>query len=151
MGNAMEATTTVTKQDLIDGLNEDLAHEYQAVLMYTTYAAMSGGIHRPILKSFFEEEIPEELAHAQFLAQKITALGGTPTTEPAPISLSRDNHDMLEHVLEAETQTIERYVERRRAAEDYGDYGLAAELDDIISDETSHKEETDKLLRTLES
>lgn len=147
----MEATTSITKQDLIDGLNTDLAHEYQAVLMYTTYAAMSSGIHRPILKSFFEDEIPEELAHAQFLAQKVTALGGRPTTEPTPISLSEDNHAMLEHVLEAETQTIERYVRRRRDAEAFGDYGLAAELDDIIRDETRHKEETEKLLRTLES
>ncbi len=147
----METTTRVTKQDLIDGLNADLAHEYQAILMYTTYAAMSSGIHRPILRSFFEEEIPEELTHAQFLAQKITALGGRPTTEPAPISLSDDNHSMLEHVLEAETQTIERYVQRRREAEAFGDYGLAAELDDIIRDETRHKEETEKLLRTLES
>lgn len=147
----METTTAMTKDDLIEGLNQDLAHEYQAVLMYTTYAAMSSGIHRPILKTFFEDEIPEELAHAQFLADKITALGGTPTTEPAQISLSNENQAMLEHVLTAETETIERYVERRRAAEDFGDYGLAAELDDIIRDETRHKEETEKLLRTLES
>lgn len=146
----METTTAITKEDLVTGLNQDLAHEYQAVLMYTTYAAMSSGIHRPILKTFFEEEIPEELAHAQFLADKITALGGTPTTEPASISLSRENQAMLEHALVAETETIERYVERRRAAEAFGDYGLAADLDDIIRDETHHKEETEKLLRTLD-
>lgn len=146
----METTTAITKEDLVTGLNQDLAHEYQAVLMYTTYAAMSSGIHRPILKTFFEEEIPEELAHAQFLADKITALGGTPTTEPASISLSRENQAMLEHALAAETETIERYVERRRAAEAFGDYGLAADLDDIIRDETHHKEETEKLLRTLD-
>ena len=146
----MEATT-VTQDDLIEGLNTDLAHEYQAILMYTSYAAMASGIHRPILKTFFEEEIPEELAHAQFLADKITALGGTPTTEPAPLSLAHDSQSMLEQVMTAEAETIERYVTRRRAAEAYGDYGLAAELDDIIRDETRHKEETEKLLRRLEA
>jgi len=147
----MDATTAVTKEDLVQGLNQDLAHEYQAILMYTSYAAMASGIHRPILKDFFEAEIPEELAHAQFLADKITALGGTPTTEPTPLSLAQDSQAMLEQVLRAETETIERYVERRRTAEAFGDYGLAAELDDIIRDETRHKEETEKLLRRLDA
>jgi bacterioferritin len=56
---------------------------------------------------------------------------------------------MLQQVMEAEAETIKRYVVRRQAAEAYGDYGLAAELDDIIRDETRHKEETEKLLRQL--
>lgn len=140
---------SVTKETLIDGLNSDLAHEYQAIMMYNTYAAMSSGIHRPLLKSFFEAEIPEELQHAQFLADKVTALGGEPVTQPAPLSLKRTTRDMLEQVLQAEMETIGRYVERRRQAEEFGDYGLAADLDEIISDETSHKEETEKLLRGL--
>lgn len=145
----MDTTNAVTKEELVEGLNTDLAHEYQAVLMYTSYAAMASGIHRPILKGFFEEEIPEELAHAQFLADKITALGGVPITEPAPLTLAHDSRAMLEQVMDAEAETIKRYVTRRRAAEAFGDYGLAAELDDIIRDETRHKEETEKLLRQL--
>jgi bacterioferritin len=143
----MQATT---KADLIEGLNTDLAHEYQAIMMYNTYAAMVEGLNRPMLKGFFEEELPEELLHAQFLADKITALGGTPTTEVAPVEVTSNSRSMLEHVVQAETETIERYVQRRREAEAFGDYGLAAELDDIIRDETRHKEETEKLLRQLD-
>lgn len=134
------------KNKLIDGLNHDLANEYQAVVMYTTYAAMATGIHRPLLKTFFQAEVGEELQHAQYLADKITALGGEPTTQPARLELKRDTTSMLRQVLEAETSTIKRYVERRRQAEEFGDYGLAADLDEIISDETRHKEETEKLL-----
>lgn len=140
---------SISKEDLVAGLNSDLAHEYQAVVMYNTYAAMASGIHRPLLKSFFETEIPEELQHAQFLADKITALGGEPVTAPVKLELKRSTREMLEQVLQAETDTIKRYVERRQQAEAYGDYGLAADLDEIISDETSHKEETEKLLRGL--
>lgn len=135
------------KQALIDGLNEDLAHEYQAIVMYNSFAAMVNGIHRTALKQFFEGELPEELMHAQFLADKITALGGTPTTTPADVDLVESPHEMLETVLEAEAETVDRYVQRRRQAEEYGDYGLAADLDGIISDETKHREETEKLLR----
>ena len=144
-------TNETTKETLVAGLNEDLAHEYQAILMYNSYAAMVSGIHRPMLKGFFQAEIPEELQHAQFLADKITALGGTPTTQPAPLKLVDDSHAMLEQALEAETETIKRYVTRRKQAEAYGDYGLAADLDGIISDETTHKEETEKLLRGIGS
>lgn len=138
-------------QTLIDGLNEDLAHEYQAILMYNSYAAMVYGMHRPTLKQFFENELPEELTHAQLLADKITALGGTPTTEPTPLDLATEPKAMLKQVLKAETETIERYAKRRRQAEDADEYGLAIELDDIIRDETEHKEETEKLLRDLAS
>lgn len=139
----------IDKQTLIDGLNTDLAHEYQAILMYNSYAALVSGIHRPMLKGFFEAELPEELTHAQFLANKITALGGTPTTEPTPLDLAHEPTAMLQQVYDAEAETIKRYVKRRKQAEEYEDYGLAAELDTIISDETHHKEETEKLLRDL--
>lgn len=137
-------------QTLIDGLNDDLAHEYQAILMYNSFAAMVTGIHRPMLKGFFEAELPEELVHAQFLANKIAALGGTPATAPAPLTLATTPVGMLRQVLEAETETIVRYVARRRQAEAYEDFGLAAEIDTILSDETRHKEETAKILRDLE-
>jgi bacterioferritin len=146
----MQVEAKVDKETLVRGLNVDLAHEYQAVIMYTTYAAMASGIHRPILKEFFEAEIPEELQHAQFLAQKITALGGTPTTQPAPLNLVFSSREMLRQIRDAEAETIVRYVERRAQAEEYLDLGLVNDIEDIISDETRHKEETEKLLRGLE-
>lgn len=145
----MEVASKVDKQTLIDGLNDDLAHEYQAVIMYNTYTAMASGIHRPILTGFFEKEIEEELRHALFLANKITALGGNPTTEPAPLDVVTGSRAMLEQVQKAEAETIRRYVERRNQAEEFGDFGLANDIDDIISDETEHKEETAKLLTDL--
>jgi len=138
-----------SREELVRGLNEDLAHEYQAVIMYTTYASLATGIHRPLLKSFFETEIPEELAHAQFLAEKVTALGGQPTTTPADVAVVDSTRGMLEQVLHAEEETIVRYVTRRKQAEAFGDYGLAIDLDNIISDETKHKEEAEKLLKGM--
>jgi bacterioferritin len=137
------------KRTLIEKLNEDLAHEYQAMLMYNTYAAMVSGIHRPILRDFFQEEVPDELEHAQFLANKITSLGGTPTTKPADFELAREPRAMLEQIVQAESDTIERYGKHLDRVEEFGDRGLAAELDDIIRDETIHKEETEKLLRDI--
>ncbi len=138
----------VDKATLIEGLNEDLSNEYQAIIMYNTYAANVSGIHRNELKGFFEGEVGDEMEHAKFLANKISALGGKPTTTAAPIEgRATTAREMLENVVEAESETIDRYVKRMRQAEAYGDYGLEAQLHDMIADETGHKEEAEKILK----
>lgn len=134
-----------TKQ-LIEGLNKDLAGELAAVIQYTTYAAVANGVHRPTLVNFFQAEITDELMHAQFLANKIATLGGTPTTKPNPVKIGSTNRDLLEEVLKAETQAIRDYNERVKQAEAFGDTGLKVQLEDQIRDETNHREETLKLL-----
>ena len=134
------------KKQLIDGLNEDLKGEFQAVIMYRIYASMVQGPYRQELRNFFANEIPEELAHAQLLADKISALGGTPAADAAPVKVVKEAKQMLEAALQAEVDTIERYIERRRQAEEAGEVGLAAEFDDIISDETHHRDELRQML-----
>lgn len=136
-----------SEQHLIEGLNEALAYEYQAVIMYTTYAATVSGIHRGELKAFFEAEVADEQQHATFLADKIDALGGDPTTQPKPVETPEHPRKMLEIVLESEEAAVERYGELMALAEDVGQLGLANDLHDIISDETNHADETRKLLR----
>jgi bacterioferritin len=137
----------MTKQGLIEALNGDLAGEYQAVLMYITYSAAVTGPHRPMLRQFFQSEVPEELAHAQFLADKIASLGGSPITVPREVPTATGPKEMLENVLAAERQAITDYKERSEQALELGDKGLATRLETIVEDETSHFEETEKILR----
>ena len=73
------------KKTLIDNLNKDLAGELSAIIQYITYAAKATGPYRPQLSAFFLEDVADEQLHAQFLANKIVALGGEPTTQPAPV------------------------------------------------------------------
>jgi bacterioferritin len=135
-----------SRKQLIDGLNEDLKGEFQAVIMYRLYASMVQGPYRQELRSFFADEIPEELRHAQVLADKIAALGGTPAATPAAVPVVAEPKAMLEAALKAEVETIGRYVSRRRQAEDAGEHGLAAEFDTIIADETNHRDELQQML-----
>jgi bacterioferritin len=140
------ANNNNAKKKLIDGLNEDLRGEFQAVIMYRLYASMVQGPYRQELRSFFANEIPEELMHAQLLADKIAALGGTPAATAAPVAVVSDPKKMLEAALEAELGTIERYLKRRRQAEAAGEHGLAAEFDSLIVDETKHRDELRQML-----
>ncbi len=138
--------TSDGRQELIDGLNEDLRGEFQAVIMYRLYASMVQGPYRQELRAFFASEIPEELAHAQILADKISSLGGTPVAEPAPVPVVFEAKEMLQKALEAEVETLARYVKRRSQAEKAGEHGLVVQFDDIIADETNHRDELRQML-----
>ena len=138
------------KQTLINALNEDLAGELQAVIQYMTYSAKVTGPWRPQLVEFMRAEIPDELGHAQFLADKIAALGGTPTTEARSVPNANTAQDMLKAILEAERRAIQNYTQRAKQADEFGDKGLVVQLEDIVRDETGHAEETEKLLRNWE-
>jgi bacterioferritin len=144
--NEEDSVTDTARKDLIDGLNEDLRGEFQAIIMYRLYASMVQGPYRQELRTFFANEIPEELAHAQMLADKISALGGTPAASPSPVKVVSDAKEMLEAALQAELETLERYVKRRKQAEAAGEPGLAAEFDTLISDETNHRDELRQML-----
>jgi bacterioferritin len=138
--------TSDAQTRLLQGLNDDLRGEFQAIIMYRLYASMVQGPYRQELRNFFAAEIPEELSHAQLLADKIAALGGTPVASPAPVTVASDAKAMLEAALKAEVETIERYVKRRGEAEQAREYGLAVELDTIIADETKHRDELRQML-----
>lgn len=135
------------KQTLIDHLNEDLAGELSAIIQYITYAAKATGPYRPQLAQFFLTEVADEQLHAQFLANKIVALGGEPTTTPRPVPPADSNQAMLEAVLAAERQATADYTQRALEADEYGDKGLAVQLEDMVRDESSHAEESERMLR----
>ncbi len=134
------------KEQLIKDLNFDLSHEYGAVIQYSYSASVVSGLYRSALKPFFEEEITDELGHAMYLSEKIKSLGGIPTTKAAEVPQPTEVKDILEAVLKSESDTIVRYEERRKQAEELGYTELVVTLEDMIADETGHKEEVERLL-----
>ena len=135
------------KKKLIKRLNDDLAGEFGAIIQYLTYAAKATGPYRPQLSQFFLTEVADEQAHAQFLANKIVALGGEPTTTPRPVEVAATNREMIEAVLRAERRAAADYTQRAKDAEAFKDKGLAVQLEDMVRDESGHAEETERILR----
>jgi bacterioferritin len=144
--NSNEESQAVARQALIEGLNHDLAGEYQAIVMYTHYSAKLTGPYRRELRALFQMEIPDEQGHAQFLADKIANLGGEPTTRPRPVPHAEQPREMLENALNAEKQAIADYEERILQAEALGEVGRKVNLESQVSDETRHKEEIECIL-----
>lgn len=133
-------------RELIEGLNEDLAGEYSAVIQYTYYASSVTGMYYSILKPFFEKEIPDEQQHALYLSEKISTLGGQATTSAAPVKQVTGIKEMLTEAKNAEKATIERYETRRKQADELRLTELVVTLEDMITDETRHMEEMERLL-----
>ncbi len=143
----MNRKITMDKKRLIEALNQDLSGELSAIIQYITYAAKATGPYRPQLAQFFLAEVADEQLHAQYLANKIVALGGEPTTQAKPVPVAKDNREMLVEVLKAELQAVADYSERAIQAEEFGDKGLVVQLEDMVRDESGHSEETERMLR----
>ena len=54
--------------------------------------------------------------------------------------------ELLEAVHKSESDTIERYEQRKKQADELGLTELVVQLEDMIADETKHKEEVERLL-----
>lgn len=132
---------------LVKNLNEDLAGELGAIIQYLTYAAKASGPYRPQLVQFYMAEVADEQGHAQYLANKIVALGGEPTTTPKPVPEAKTNKEMLQAVLEAEKKAAKDYMQRAKEADELGEKGLSVQLEDMVRDESGHSDETARILR----
>jgi bacterioferritin len=53
---------------------------------------------------------------------------------------------MIQVALEAEIETITRYIARRKQAEAADEFGLAAEIDQLLADESKHRDELRQML-----
>lgn len=134
------------KQALINALNDDLANEYSAIIQYTQYSAKVRGPFRTELKAFFQAEIPDEQTHAQYLADKIAAMGGNPTTQAAPVKEANSAEEMLRAVMEAEREAVRRYSQRAEQADQLGEVALKVQLENMVADEQVHMQEVQQIL-----
>ncbi|HEV8537648.1 MAG TPA: ferritin-like domain-containing protein [Bacteroidota bacterium] len=137
------------KKALIAGLNEDLANELGASILYLYQTATATGWEGEEVREFLTPEITGEIQHAVFLAGKIAALGGKPTTEPKQHKSPKDVKGMLKYDLKLERDAIESYRERCMQAEEAGEIGLKIKLEEIIVDETGHAEQIERILKGM--
>ncbi len=129
----------VSRERLIELLNEDLAGEYQAIIAYTVYSQVLKGAAYTDIAQELEVHAGEELQHAIKIAKQIDYLGGMPGVLPKPVKTSSDPVEMLRADLENERATVERYRARIRQAEALGEFALSEILRGIIMQEQEHE------------
>jgi bacterioferritin len=128
----------VSRERMVELLNEDLSREYQAIIAYTIYSqTIKGAAFNNIAKEL-EGHASEELSHAILLARQIDYLNGTPVSTPKEVKTSDKAEEMLRFDLENERETIRNYRERIRQADAMGEFALGEVLRRIIEQEQDH-------------
>ena len=128
-----------THEQLIKGLQEDLAREYKAIIQYVVYSQVIDEPQYMTIAAELEKHAHEELDHALRIARQLDYFGVYPSTTPAKVETSDDNRKMLEFDLKAEDDTIANYRERIMQANALGEFALAEELQEIIRQEQDHQ------------
>lgn len=135
----IQSGLNITRERMIQLLNEDLAGEYQAIIAYTVYSQVLKGAAYTDIARELEAHAGEELAHAIKIAKQIDYLGGMPCVTPKQVKTSNDPDTMLRADLENEQETVERYRERIKQAEAMGEFALSEILRGIIVQEQEHE------------
>lgn len=152
---ADEAVTS----DLIGLLNEALARELQVSVQYMLqHATEAGRMDKPTGKTLAAKQskfvashsyymLPgvtlkkiaiTEMRHAEAISERVVALGGRPTTQPAPIVTGETVMGMLEDDREQERGAIALYTRIIGKAEKAGDAETAGLFRRILTDEEGH-------------
>jgi bacterioferritin len=139
MADGQKTNGQITRKQLIDLLNEDLAREYQAIIAYVVYSQVLKGAEYMAIAKELEVHAAEELEHALIVAKLIDYLGGQPAVTPKPVKTSEKAKDMLRFDLENENETIRNYRDRVRQCESLGEFAMAEHLRDILKQEQEHQ------------
>ncbi|MGA8429198.1 MAG: ferritin-like domain-containing protein [Candidatus Sulfotelmatobacter sp.] len=129
----------VSREELIELLNQDLAREYQAIIAYVVYSQVLKGAEYMNIAAELEKHATEELSHALIISKQIDYLGGMPAVVPKPVKTSEKARDMLQFDLDNETETIRNYRERIHQCEALDEYALSEQIREILIDEQDHQ------------
>ncbi|HSP66370.1 MAG TPA: ferritin-like domain-containing protein [Bryobacteraceae bacterium] len=132
-------TPSITREHLIQALNEDLSREYQAIISYVVYSQVLKGAQYMNIAAELEVHAQQELAHALVISNQIDYLGGMPAVVAKPVKTSEKAEDMLRFDLDNENETIRNYRERVTQCEALGEYALSEQIRKILVDEQDHQ------------
>jgi bacterioferritin len=132
------AGSSLTREKLIDLLNEDLSREYQAVIAYVNYSQVLKGAAYMNIAGELEVHAKEELAHALAVANHVDYLGGMPSVTPKPVKTSEKAEDMLRFDLENEKETIRQYRRRIKQSDELNEYAIGESIREILMQEQDH-------------
>jgi bacterioferritin len=137
--NAADQEVTISRDQLAELLNEDLAREYQAIIAYVVYSQVLKGAEYMEIAEQLEEHAQQELDHALIISRQIDYLGKMPTVTALPVRTSEDPREMLRFDLDNENDTVRHYTERVRQCEALGEFAMAEQIRQIIVQEQDHQ------------
>jgi bacterioferritin len=134
-----DAKRPVSRDELANLLNEDLAREYQAIISYVVYSQVLKGAEFMSIAEQLEAHAQQELKHALIISRQIDYLGKMPIVAPKPVKTSENAREMLRFDLDNENETIRNYRDRVRQCEALGEFAMAEQIRQILVQEQDHQ------------
>ena len=134
-----DAKRTVSRDELANLLNEDLAREYQAIISYVVYSQVLKGAEFMSIAEQLEAHAQQELKHALIISRQIDYLGKMPSVAPKPVKTSENAREMLRFDLDNENETIRNYRDRVRQCEALSEFAMAEQIRQILVQEQDHQ------------
>ncbi len=132
--------------ELLQGLNHAFNREITTLLRYVQQASRIAGAQWSSVRDVYLREIPDELGHAQYLADKIVMLGGVPRLDPQLSPPPEDVPDMLRRDIEEERTDVQHYRRLAAMADEQGLADLKVRMEEQAADEARHGEQMLRLL-----
>ena len=132
------ATAGITREKLVEALNEDLSREYQAIIAYVNYSQVLKGAAYMNIAAELVVHAKQELDHALQIANHVDYLGGMPSVTPKHVKTSEKAEDMLKFDLANEKETIRNYRRRVKQADELNEFAIAESLRGILVQEQDH-------------
>lgn len=130
---------------LISAMNDALNREISTAVRYLVESAKIQGRQNEPLREMYRREIADELGHAQYLADKIVTLGGTPKLDPDLAPPPDDVTEMIKKDLAAEHDDVSNYKRLAKMADDAGDIELKLRMEEQAADESRHAQELQRV------
>jgi bacterioferritin len=147
------------REQLIEMLTKAYWMEIETVMSYIANSINPDGVRAREVIDSLEQDIQEELGHAQQFGRRIKELYGTVPgslafeAEQGFLQPPGDNMDIvhvIKGVIEAENGGIEHYNEIIEFADEHGDPVTADMVTTILADEEGHKRMFEGFLREYE-
>tara|TARA_Y100001933_G_C18929937_1_gene534903 strand:+ start:66 stop:530 length:465 start_codon:yes stop_codon:yes gene_type:complete len=137
-------------QRAIDILNGIMEAELAGVVRYSHYSLMVYGYNRIPIVDWMKANANEGLLHAHRAGELVTMMGGHPSLKIGPL-LETEKHDIgdiLRESLEHEKSVLILYKELLNLAVSADDILLEEYAREMITAETLHSDEVNKMLRS---
>ena len=144
------------REQVLKVLNDVLATELVCVLRYKRHYYMAQGINSDSVKEEFKQHAADEQEHADWVAERITQLGGDPNFSPEGLSTRAHSEyvegkslvDMIKEDLVAERIAIDSYRDMIRYFAPF-DSTTRTMLEEITATEEEHADDLADLLQNL--
>lgn len=139
----------MASKQLMTKMNEGLADELQVSIQYMWQHVLWRGVKGFAIKDELKKIAVEEMKHAEAIAERLSYLGGMPTTKPESIFIGKTLKEMIAADKKDEEGAIKLYKDIIKMAEKEGDIVTKKMFESILADEEEHHDTFSGLLEEM--